>query len=217
MKQVSLASLVLDFKLYPRHEVTSHVVTEMCEAHNAGIEFPPLVVDKKSRRVIDGFKRHRMYERLKLDKAPIVEKTYKSEAAMFLDAVRYNSQHGQALDAFDRAHCVILAANLGIDDKAIAGALCVTVERVNGLRTNKSAKVGTLSVALKSPLRHMAGKKLTKKQAETNEKMGGMGAAWLMRQLTMLIEAELLDPEDEKMREEAKKLATLLAKWLNVK
>lgn len=193
MRQLPLAEVVLDFDRYPRHEVTSHLVTEMMESCRAGVEFPPIVIDKRSRRVIDGFKRWKMHARLKLKTIAVVEKTYRSEGEMLLDAMRYNARHGQALDAFDRARCVILAGNLGIADKDLAAALSVTTEKVGALRTNKSAKAGKLTIPIKRTIGFMAGKRLNKQQVEANEKLSGMEASFSIRQLILLLETDLID------------------------
>lgn len=54
------------------------------------------MIEKKSKRIVDGFHRHRVYSRLYgVDhEVEVVEKTYKNDAALFLDAARYNSAHG---------------------------------------------------------------------------------------------------------------------------
>jgi hypothetical protein len=217
MQQIPLDQVVLDFDFYPRHEVTAHTIRDMAEARKAGVEFPPILLDAKSKRVVDGFKRVRLAKRCKDKTISAVLKKYRSERDMFLDAMRHNAQHGQPLDAFDRAHCVILAGNLGISDADVAGALCVTVEKVNALRVKKSAKAGRLSIPIKRTIRHMAGKRLNKQQVDVNRKLGGMDAIWHVRQIVMLIESELIDRSDEKLEEELRRLHGLLDRFLCVR
>ena len=53
--QIALAELVKDFNLYPRHKVESYHVTEMVDTFHAGTRFPPIIIDRKSKRIIDGF------------------------------------------------------------------------------------------------------------------------------------------------------------------
>ena len=109
MRKIAIAELVLDFSIYPRMDVDGQHVHYLCEAYRAGVELPPLVIDKKSKRVIDGFHRVRMYQREEDEafKAPVVEKTYPSESAILLDAIRYNASHGRTLTQHDRAHCIL--------------------------------------------------------------------------------------------------------------
>ncbi len=216
MKTVKVSSLVLDFDLYPRQQIDSHHVGEMIAAEAAGIKFPPCVTDKKSRRVIDGF--HRCRKQLRVYGAnaeiEVIEKTYRNEKEMFLDAVRYNASHGRNLSSYDRAHCALRAGELGIKDDVLAGALSVTVERVDALRVNKSATVGngalSRTVPIKRTIRHMAGKKLTKQQQEANKKLGGMQQLFYVNQLITLIEADLLDTGNQDLMKAMEKLAGML-------
>lgn len=210
MKEVPFASLVLDFDIYIRDTIDTRIVRGYCKAKSEGAEFPPLIICKKSRRVVDGFKRYRMYKTLKIEMVPVIEKTYRTEAALLADAIRYNASHGQPLDDADRARCVILAGKLGMSDAALAGALGRSTEDIEGLRVTKTASVGRLSVPLKRTIRHMAGKKLTKKQGIVNDKLGGMSVGFYARQLVMLIENDLLDPEDTDGFEQLKRLHELL-------
>jgi hypothetical protein len=218
MRKLKVSALVFDFNLYPRQQVDMHHVAEMVEAKKAGIDFPPVLIDKKSKRIVDGF--HRAKTELRIDGADatieVVEKSYRSEREMFLDAMRHNANHGRALSSYDRAHAVILAGNLGLDDEAIAGALSITVDRVSSLRVNKSATAGKLQVPIKRTIRHMAGGKLTKRQVETNRKLGGMEQLFYVNQLVMLIESGLLDKGNEDLMEKLAKLHELLGELVAV-
>ena len=212
MRRMKAAEVVLDYNLYPRQQVDAHHLREMREAHKAGTEFPPIIIDKKSKRCADGF--HRVLTALKEDgegaEIDVIEKTYRSEKAIFLDAMRYNANHGRALNSFDRAHAILVAGNLGIEDKAIAGALSVTLDRVESLRVTKSAKSNGDLMPIKRTIRHMAGKKLTRPQVEANKKLGGMEPLFYVNQLCLLIETDLIDKENEQLVEGMKRLHGLL-------
>ncbi len=222
MKNAKLSELVLDFDLYPRTQIDSQHVSAMVEAENAGVEFPPLVIDKKSKRVVDGFHRYKKHQRVHGPDAtiPVVEKSYKNDAAMLLNAIRYNANHGRNLSSYDRAHSVLLAEKLGLADKAVAGALSMTVDKVEWLRVSKSAKVGngkvTTTVPIKQTIRHMAGQKLTRLQVEANAKLGGMNQAFYVNQLLTLIEADLIDKENQPLLEALRKLHERLGDVLAV-
>lgn len=210
-----LSELVLDFDLYPRQQVDSHHVREMQVAREAGATFPPLVIDKKSKRVTDGFHRERMYRR---DGDPsmeveCVEKAYRNEKEMFLDAVRFNASHGRRLTSFDKAHAALLAEKLGIADNAIAEALKLTADSMGELLATKVAIGGNgtkTPVAIKRTIGHMAGKKLTKPQVEANKKLGGMNQTFYVNQLITLIESDLIDKENEDLIAGLRKLNSLL-------
>jgi len=103
MQTININSLVLDFTLYPRCRVDDQHASYMLESVKAGVELPPVIIDKKSKRVIDGFHRvtamKRFFKLNKKEKPEItaIIKTYKSEADMFLDAMKYNAAHGRML------------------------------------------------------------------------------------------------------------------------
>ena len=211
-----LCELVLDFDLYPRAQVDSHHVREMRDARAAGATFPPFVIDKKSKRVTDGFHRHTMY-RLDEDdpnfKVECIEKAYRNEKEMLLDAIRFNVTHGRRLTPFDKARAAILAQKLGIADGAIAKALSLTPDSMGQLLATKVALGGNgkkAPVAIKRTIGHMAGKKLTKPQVEANRKLGGMNQTFYVNQLITLIEANLIDKENEELIGKLRTLHSLL-------
>jgi len=212
MKRMKVAILVLDFDLYPRNNVDSHNVRSIVDAITEGETMPPVIIDRKSKRVVDGF--HRVKAHLQVDEnaeLDVIEKTYKDEAAMFLDAMKYNASHGARLDPHDRNHCVIIAERLLIPIERVAGALHMPVDKLATLRSTRTAKgTGGLSVPLKRTVRHMNGRKLTKAQSTANDKLSGMNQAFYANQLIMLIETDMIDKQDEKLFERLQALATLL-------
>jgi hypothetical protein len=182
-----------------------------------GIELPPIVADRKTKTVIDGFHRYHAAKRLKLPTISAELKDYKSPAEMFLDAMHLNAGHGRTMTNFDRVHCVILAAKHKIEPEQVATALSITVEKVGELRADRIGKlrsVGGASIPLKRTLHHMAGQSLTKTQVEAQQKLGGMDQGFYVNQLIVLIENELVDTGDPKLMQNIQRLADLLAKLL---
>jgi hypothetical protein len=205
MHMVKLSELVFDFALYPRHQVDMQHVSEIAEAIRAGVEMPPLIADKKSKRVPDGFHRGRAYGQVGGPdvQVPVIFKSYKNTREMLLDAIRYNAQHGKKLSPFDRAHAMILAEKVGISDAVLAQALSMTKARVVSLREKKTAlapngKSGT-RIALKQTIAHMAGEKLTKGQREANETLGGMNQLFYVNQLIKLAKNNLFDMTNDEL------------------
>lgn len=212
MKQMKAAEIVLDYTLYPRNNVDSKNVSMLIEALAAGAELPPIIIDKKSKRASDGFHRTKAVLKYFGEDAMIsvIEKSYKNDGELFLDAMRYNGSHGARLDPCDRTHCVIVAERLGLSLDAVAGALHMPVDRLGSLRNDRVATYNHLSVPLKQTVRHMAGKPLTQRQNEANAKLSGMNQSFYANQLIELIESEMIDLENEKTVESLKKLHSLL-------
>jgi hypothetical protein len=224
MKTMRAAEVVLDFDLYPRNNLDSSNVSNIAEAISAGIEVPPVVIDRKSKRCIDGFHRIKAMLRLHGEEAEItvVEKEYKTEREMFLDAMRYNSTHGAKLDSCDRTRCALIAERLHISADMTAKALNMTVTSLKHLRLTRTAETGPMRNKTEIPLKrtiagNMAGKTLTKEQAEVNDRLSGMNQSFYANQLIMLIETDMLDTEDEKLMKRLEKLHGLLETVLAVK
>ena len=221
MIQIKAGEVVLDYNLYSRHQVDSQHVGEIREAIRAGVEMPPIKTDRKSKRATDGFHRTIAYLKENGPNHPIdaIDHPYRDEKAMFLDAMRLNANHGRNLTSFDRAHCILLAKGFGLADKAVAGALSITVDRVQTLIVNKTALKGNGkatrkqpdTIAIKRTIGHKAGKSLTKAQQDANKKLGGMNQLFYVNQLIILFEADLVDRENEDVVERLKKLGKLIA------
>ena len=98
-----VSGLVLDRELSPRERLGSNHVRQLAEALRAGATFPPIVVQRGTSRVVDGFHRveahRRVYGREAL--VEVVEKEYVDDGELFLDAVRLNAAHGSRLAPYD--------------------------------------------------------------------------------------------------------------------
>ena len=214
-----LSDLVFDYDLYPRSQLDGQHVHYMREARAAGVKFPPLIADKKSRRVIDGFHRGRMYAREDGPDAEVevILRTYKSEGAMFLDAMRLNSAHGRMLTTFDRSRCLLRAEELKLQPEEVAAALSITCEALGKLRADRVGSlraVGNQTTGEKIPLKrtiaHMAGRTLTRAQSEANARLSGMNAVFYVNQVILLLENKLLDWDDGRLIPRLQRLHELL-------
>lgn len=214
MKTMKVAALVLDFDLYPRNSVDSHNINNLKDALLAGSELPPIVIDQKSKRVVDGFHRVKAYLGLYGDEATasVVEKNYRNERELFLDAMRYNAQHGAKLDSCDRTHCIIIAERLKISSEDVAGALHMSVDKLASLKADRMATAGGLAIPLKRTIRWKAGSKLSPAQVEANDKLSGMNQQFYVNQLITLLETDLLDTADELLMGRLQVLRGLLEK-----
>jgi len=210
--KVPAASLLLDENLYPRHKVDATHVAHIRSALRAGEDLPPVVADRKSKKVTDGF--HRITGHLKEfgDDAEIkVEwREYDGEAEMLLDAIHMNSGHGHNLSRYDRVRCIQLAEEYRITPEQVAAALRSRPDEVQKLRATRTAKDKHGMVPIKQGLGHLAGRRITKRQAAGIGSFGGKHQMWFVNQLIHLIEHDLLDTENEGLMERLAQLAGLL-------
>lgn len=218
MKKYKASELVEDFDVYPRGHVDSQHVGYMLASLVAGAKLPPIVIDKKTKRIVDGVHRVRAIRRHLGDDAQIdcIEKTFASEAELLLEAIRLNANHGRTLSQFDRARCITLADKLAIDTESLASAMTMTVDAVAELRVDRLAteRDSKLTVPIKRTIRHMAGKSLSKRQMEANGRLSGMNQQFYVNQVIELIEAGLLDTSDKNLMTAIEKLRGLLESQL---
>lgn len=214
MKKVKASTLVLDYTLYPRNDLDTYNVTSMVNALNAGHELPPIIVDKKTRKVVDGFHRREAHLKFYGEDAEIdvIEKSFESDADLFLEAMRLNASHGIRLDSHDRTHCLLIAERLSIPLESIAGALRMPTDKLGALRVDRTA-VGSsgLTVPLKRTVsRQFSGQTLTPRQEEANQKLGGMSQLFYVNQLIELCESDMIDVGDSVLMRNVRKLVGLL-------
>lgn len=213
MREIKLDELIIDYDIYPRAQIDTTHANYMAEAERGGATLPAMVVCKKTHRIVDGVHRHKVYM---MRYGPqhvveVIEKTYKNEQELFLDAMRLNAGHGRSLSRFDRVHCMILAEKLSLTEEAAAAALSMPLQIYKQLRVERVAETElTPAIPLKQTIKHMHGRVLTPEQAKANEELSGMNQVFYVNQLITLIENDLLDLGNERLIQRLQHLKGLL-------
>lgn len=205
--KVPIASLVEDMDLYPRHAVDSVHVSNLAASLEAENELPPILIDKESRKIVDGWHRVRAYLRVFGEEAQIEAeiRAFPDRKSMVLEAIRRNTIHGRRLDGTDMVRAALMAQQAGANIQQIALSLHVTEERVKRIElrvatvapSSTEAAPRTTLVPLKRSVSHLAGKRITLEQAEAHRSMPGTSLTLLTVQLTKALQHDLVDPEDE--------------------
>jgi len=218
IKRIKVAELLLDYVLYPRERIDSCNVRQIAEALRAGVELPPIVVDKKSLRVVDGFHRVRAYQRVygAVAEIPAELMTYKTDAAMFCDAVRLNARHGKQLSTYDQARCIAKAETYSLEPEVISSLLNMTIKRFSEMKMTKFATYKNEMVALKNTSAHLSGKDLTDGEAEYNARAGGMNQTFYINQVIAMLETDTVNWDNQNVTNAIKKLYDLLGKAMMV-
>lgn len=199
IQQMRADQLVVDTNLYPRHDLDRTNVRSIIDALHAGAKLPPVIADAESLRIVDGVHRVTAYLQLDADATIKVDlQHFDSEAAMFLEAVRRNARHGARLTSFDRARVLFLGEELEIDPAAVAGALCVDLDKLGELRATKLAvDPDGNPVPIKRSLRHLAGHRLSERQMAANRRSQGMSVSFHASQVIDAITNDIC-PYDER-------------------
>jgi hypothetical protein len=172
-KTVKVLELILDWKLWPRHEagkLDSTNVSKLKAILQDGRSFnTPIIVDSKSLRVIDGFHRTRALTDVFGDDAEVevTLRDYENEVAMRIDAAHY--ANSGSLTPKDKVHFSLGMRRDHVPWPLIAEALDMDVERIKKLvegrsvMTQDGVKIAVSAAA--APLaEHLEGKKANSDQ-----------------------------------------------------
>jgi hypothetical protein len=208
-KTVTLADLVEDFSLYPRHAVDDSHVAALAEAERAGETLPPPIVEADTLRIVDGFHRTRAHRRVHGDGAKIkVEvRTYASETELINEAIRLNAAHGRKLDNQDRVRSILMLQQRGVDTETIALTLHITEQRVEVLRVRVAIREDDSGhkepVAVKPVLWSKgsdAPRVITTQQYATQRSSNGWRPQQVVTQLIREIRDRVADLDDPSLR-----------------
>jgi len=228
MPKVKIAELIFNFQLYPRNHIEDFNVQSIARSLEAGFTIPPIIADRKTKQIVDGFNRTTAVRKLYGDFAEIdVEwRDYKSEKAMFEDAMLTNTAHGVRLNSHDMARCAIIAKQLHIDNKRLAECLHAKPEWVDKLRKRKVAEGPEGPMAVKGTLAHLAKaqnnaieagrdpKPFTQKQVKANEESSGMNWWFILDKAISLFEGGIVPIGHEKAIDRVKHIAELAKAWI---
>jgi hypothetical protein len=203
MKKIKLQDLILDGTIQVR-DIDRTLVSRYRQALEAGADFPPIVVEAKTNRVVCGNHRVSAY-RQALDPDTEIEclvESYKTEADIIKRAAGDNAVHGEPLTPFDRKRVVSRLLNLKVPLEEIGRVLGLTVTRVEKLAGQTVLVTGNGKAKgyrpVKHGLEHMAGKTLTEEQYETHAKSDmGINTLSLVRQLLRWINSDFIDWNDQ--------------------
>jgi ParB-like chromosome segregation protein Spo0J len=197
MATAKLIDLILDTTVYPRNEISGSTVQSLVDAIEMNDPVPPIVVDKASMRVVDGFHRYHAYKRLKRESIPVVLRTYKNEAELFADAVRLNRAHGRSFDPYDLRRAVQKLSGYGFKDNTISDIIRIPRARIEQFKGEfAKGPRGTEIVLKRGLVQELKGRSLTKEQVQANDRYSGYQPSFHVNQLIAILKADVI-PKSE--------------------
>jgi hypothetical protein len=212
-KQLAVSALVVDFNLYPRNTVQEVHVSDLVRALESGAMLPPIVIEKSTGRIVDGV--HRRLAVLKHSGPDTVidvdARDFKSDAELFLEAVRLNSMHGRKLDRADQTRIVLKLQEFQVPPQSISMALHVPEATVQMLALRFVTDSSGEQHPQKRGIEHLRGQQLSDAQLSALKTVRSAEAGRLALELTRLIDNDLVDLEDRDVLVRFQSLAKSLA------
>lgn len=195
---VPLTWLVKDLSLWPRDTLDGSNIRDLANALKMGEELPPMVVERGSGRITDGFHRRDAYLRVfgEQHQVPVLIKEYASEAEAYSDAVRLNRSHGRKLNSSDLIKAAIRLDELGVGEEEVAVILKVPPIEVKKIAARIAINQASEPVPLKAGDRHLQDRVLNDEQIEALTHRQGVAYGRLARQLIDGCKNDLLPSEE---------------------
>jgi len=191
---VSAALLIEDMNLYPRGHVDEIHVGNLSRSLEAGAKFPPIIADRKTKQIIDGFHRRRAYMKLNGEaaKIPVEWRDYPNDATRLADAIKTNSGHGLRLNRQDEIRCILLGRQLGLQDADLALSLHISEERVQEIGVRVVVVDGEPEPA-KKVAAHRYGEEVTRQEADAWKQFSGVSFLQHVNSLRKVIDRKGFD------------------------
>jgi hypothetical protein len=192
---IALAELVFDEAIYPRRNVDEMHIRSLMHAMEGGIELPPIVVEKKTRRIVDGVHRYHAALRRSLKTIKGVYRSYATDADLFKDAVLLNTGVGLKLGTDDSLKVIDICERLGLKELDQAAMLRTSIAHLRTIRPRYATVDDALSerrVPLKASVRHFSGEKISKKQEQAMQSAPGNSYLLLVNQIISAFENDLM-------------------------
>jgi hypothetical protein len=198
-----------DETLRARAQLDPIAVGRLVDAYNAGARFPPLVIEARTRRLVDGWHRDAAYEALGVADIEVDRRTYRNQAELFADAVRLNVAHGQPLSGYDLRNAIARLAALGYERIALGELVRIPPPKIDEITRGFGHAPTGEPIALKRGLAHLRGQQLSTGQIEAMRHYGGSAATFYARQLALLLDQDMWPRDNANFREAMDQLVEL--------
>jgi len=211
--------LVMDWNMWPRQSaqtLDSTNVARMREFLRVGGILPPVVINAKDYRIVDGFHRTRAHIDVYGDEADIevIAKNYAKDSEMFVDAGRLNSSHGLPMGPKDRAHFIAKCRKMKIPYIVAAEAIGMNVDSMKKFFAERTARTESGEVIpLSAGGRGLAGKILTPAQEHFARTSNGAVPEMYISMLINALRADAVQLSDRtisRLRELDKEIQMIL-------
>lgn len=208
----------MDTELYPRIKEQWQTYYKYAQAMKVGDIFPAIMVGEYNSKlyVVDGWHRIRAKQLLKEKHIQAFVKKYKNAQDIFLDAIKYNISHGQPLSTQEKVRLVHKLGEMDFELEQISKIVKIPTDKIELFQDRTIIGPNGHPKYLKSVV---ARAKPDEKSALAIDQgiLGARTTTNLLQQLIELVESNVLNLEDEGIKELAIKLYGLLQEKLELK
>lgn len=209
---VKVSTIKIDPRVNPRPKVDPVTIQKYSHALRGGAEFPPIIVEYGTHRLVAG--RHRLGAVVRVrgkDAFILAEvKRYADEEELFAEAVESNKTHGLAYTTYDIMHCIKLSRRFRMLTAKLCDILGITEQRLAGLTVTRIGSYDGKPVILKHGCEHLAGCELTRPQRDIQPSLLGIEHARLIQQVIGIVASGVIDRRDETLMQRLVELRDLL-------
>ena len=211
-KIFEISELVLDNELYPRNAMDWITSLRYSEAMKSGAKFPSIVValcsgDGKN-YVVDGFHRIDALKKLKQTHTQCEFLGELSRKEIYIEAIKRNNAHGKQFSSQERTRIIITLEKWNLSQEAISHLVAIPISELEPFIAKRMTRIGSEDVALKSPLRHLAGTEMTNVSAQ--QPLANRNQIQLLDGLLALLRNDWIDFGSELVREKLFNILQLL-------
>jgi len=214
MKVLSLDQIQKDEELYPRTRTDWQTILRYADSLSSGSVFPPVLVAQKEGKYIllDGYHRYEAHKKCKKVHIQAEVKENLTETEMYLLAVEANTKHGEALSPYERALAIKKLFELGVTPEDISKTVRIPVGKLKGFVEGRSIKDSFGNpVIVKAPLKGLS--ELPPISENDQDVFAARSQYQIINQLIQLVDNNMLDISNEKLKAKVQELYSKLSKY----
>lgn len=221
LKLLRIGSIKVDKEIYPRMHTDFVTIARYINALKSGAVFPPITVAKLGKEyfLIDGM--HRI-EANKANKqthiqAEILDLPDKKQ--IYLEAVKRNISHGKQFTTQEVTQIMITLEDWNLSEQQISEIIRIPATSIKPFIASRMTRITETQeqIALKNPLRHLAGGFMSQDMEEEQKDMRGTSQVDLFDDMISLFENDWIDKENPLIQSRIRKLIKLLDVFSGVK
>lgn len=214
MKKMRIGDLVFDKNLTEIRPVNMYFVSRYRQAARSGAQFPALIIEKGTKRIVSGNHRATMYleEYGEDHEVDVIEKAFPDEKDVLREFAKENSKHGNALSGWSMKYITQKLLDLGDTPEDIASVLNIPVQKIKKMGDMFVVVTGDKKKKEHKPVKNGVSKKILGTEIKSSEwevhkkNDRGISPVKIAEQIMRWIENDWIDWDDEKTLETFKSL-----------